>query len=546
MSMRGRPRHPEVLTPRQQDVLALLRQGLTNEEIAGRLGITPDGVKYHVSDILRRLHVESRHEAAAWQPEQQRSRWALALAPWLVMKKVHLGAVGYAVAAGVTGIAAVGVVLLVWGLTRTSNDSKVAPSALAPTGIADVNRAIDLLVHQDVDGLMQIVQFGQIGCSQKQTVGSPPPCAPGEPDGTLVEAFPLGSCEGSYATTADQVRSVFGLSLQRQPSAAVFAIARDNTAGRPADSYYVAITPNRPSQATADVSFWRINLNGKVEGLQTECGPVGAAQQLAYRFPANGHPELVFGPIINCSPPPGETPNVMVTVEGLSPGSALPQFWGEAKSTLGEDTGERAIVTIRPDTTWIGDINRLEDVRTGMELEAVGVRQADCTITAQTILTPAPNTLQSDALGIDVEYPFNWREGAPPMPYATCSACTILGPKDVQYPYGVSIFEQPLSPGCTARCSCQIRCIAAGSEDAQALTVAGVDASKSEVLRQPPQSVTNDTGETTVYHEIWMLVPRGDHALMLVWFFRDGDSVGEGYVRRSMETMLGSIAWRGG
>ncbi|HXK33399.1 MAG TPA: LuxR C-terminal-related transcriptional regulator, partial [Dehalococcoidia bacterium] len=44
MGERGRPRHPETLTPRQYEVWLLLREGLTNEEIAARLGISPDGV----------------------------------------------------------------------------------------------------------------------------------------------------------------------------------------------------------------------------------------------------------------------------------------------------------------------------------------------------------------------------------------------------------------------------------------------------------------------------------------------------------------------
>jgi DNA-binding CsgD family transcriptional regulator len=539
MNTRGRPRHPEVLTPRQQEVLALLRRGLTNEEIARELNISPDGVKFHVSDILRRLHVESRHEAAAWQPEPVRPRWAMLLAPIFAIKKLHLGAVGYAVAAAITGAAAVGVALLVWGVMRTSRYSDTAPQALARTGVPEVDRAIDLLVHRDVDGLMQLVQYGPIGCSVTQTVGSPPPCAPGQPDGDPVDVFPMGACEGTYATSTDQVRQAFGLALLRQPSAAVFAVARDNTEDRTEDAYWIAITQDRPSQATAGVSFWNVNSGGKLVGLQNECGPIGAAQQVAYRFPADGHPDFVLGPIINCSPPPGQTANFMVTVDGLIPGSVLPQFWGEAKSTLGEDSGERAIVTVGADTAWNGDINRLEDVRQGMELEAVGVRQPDCTIVAQTILTPAPNALHSDARGIDVKYPFNWHEGAPAMPYASCTGCTVLGPTDVRYPYGVSIFEQPPSPGCTVRCYCQINCVSAGAETPQALSVGQVDASQVEVLRQPP---LDGSGETTPYHEIWTLVPRSDHALLLVWFFRDGDAVGEGYVRHSMQMMLQSLA----
>ena len=36
MRRRGRPPYPDILTPREWEVLALLRQGLSNEEIAQR------------------------------------------------------------------------------------------------------------------------------------------------------------------------------------------------------------------------------------------------------------------------------------------------------------------------------------------------------------------------------------------------------------------------------------------------------------------------------------------------------------------------------
>lgn len=73
MNRRGRPAHPDVLTPRQWEVLALLRQGLSNEQIAWRLGISVDGVKFHVSEILGKLGVGSRNEAAQWEGEQRQA-----------------------------------------------------------------------------------------------------------------------------------------------------------------------------------------------------------------------------------------------------------------------------------------------------------------------------------------------------------------------------------------------------------------------------------------------------------------------------------------
>jgi ATP/maltotriose-dependent transcriptional regulator MalT len=54
----------DTLTPRQLDVLALLRLGLTNKEIASRLVIEEGTAKVHVRDILKKLGVRSRTEAA--------------------------------------------------------------------------------------------------------------------------------------------------------------------------------------------------------------------------------------------------------------------------------------------------------------------------------------------------------------------------------------------------------------------------------------------------------------------------------------------------
>jgi NarL family two-component system response regulator LiaR len=61
-------------TPREREVFELLRLGLTNEEIAERLGISLDGAKYHVSQILSKLGVSSREEAATFVVPPVRDR----------------------------------------------------------------------------------------------------------------------------------------------------------------------------------------------------------------------------------------------------------------------------------------------------------------------------------------------------------------------------------------------------------------------------------------------------------------------------------------
>jgi DNA-binding NarL/FixJ family response regulator len=55
----------EPLTRREQEVLQLLAQGLSNKLIAARLGISDHTVKFHVNAILGKLGAQSRTEALA-------------------------------------------------------------------------------------------------------------------------------------------------------------------------------------------------------------------------------------------------------------------------------------------------------------------------------------------------------------------------------------------------------------------------------------------------------------------------------------------------
>jgi DNA-binding CsgD family transcriptional regulator len=53
------------LTPRETEVLGLLADGLSNKEIAFRLGITAHTAKFHVDSLLHKLSAVNRADAVA-------------------------------------------------------------------------------------------------------------------------------------------------------------------------------------------------------------------------------------------------------------------------------------------------------------------------------------------------------------------------------------------------------------------------------------------------------------------------------------------------
>jgi len=52
------------LTEREQQILALVGQGLTNREIGDRLYLAEKTIKHYMTSVLQKLHVRSRVEAA--------------------------------------------------------------------------------------------------------------------------------------------------------------------------------------------------------------------------------------------------------------------------------------------------------------------------------------------------------------------------------------------------------------------------------------------------------------------------------------------------
>jgi DNA-binding NarL/FixJ family response regulator len=59
------------VTPRERDVLRLIARGYTYKEIARELFISPKTVESHVSSVLRKLQLSTRHQLTRWATERR-------------------------------------------------------------------------------------------------------------------------------------------------------------------------------------------------------------------------------------------------------------------------------------------------------------------------------------------------------------------------------------------------------------------------------------------------------------------------------------------
>jgi DNA-binding NarL/FixJ family response regulator len=61
----------ETLTPREREVLQLIARGYMYKEIAARLHLSVKTIEAHVSSVLRKLQLSTRHELTRWAQERR-------------------------------------------------------------------------------------------------------------------------------------------------------------------------------------------------------------------------------------------------------------------------------------------------------------------------------------------------------------------------------------------------------------------------------------------------------------------------------------------
>jgi hypothetical protein len=71
------------------------------------------------------------------------------------------------------------------------------------TGIRDIDSVIDTVLSGDQGAIRQLLQFSTLACTHANGLGGPPMCKEGEPEGTMVEAFPFLGPEGHHMRVSD-------------------------------------------------------------------------------------------------------------------------------------------------------------------------------------------------------------------------------------------------------------------------------------------------------------------------------------------------------
>ncbi|MXY37249.1 MAG: hypothetical protein F4Y54_10920, partial [Dehalococcoidia bacterium] len=172
MARRGRPPHPDVLTPAEWRVLEELRAGGTYVEIAVRLGIQVGTVKFHARNIRQKLHLETREELVAWRDERESGERRGAFAPLALFTSYFQPALATA-AVVVVGGAVIAAGVLAYAIANSGEPSEAPALPATHEGESDTAASPSSATPTPMASPVP---------TASPAVPSPTPSAPGDPD----------------------------------------------------------------------------------------------------------------------------------------------------------------------------------------------------------------------------------------------------------------------------------------------------------------------------------------------------------------------------
>jgi DNA-binding CsgD family transcriptional regulator len=563
---RGRPRHPDILTPREWEVLSLLRLRLSNEQIARRLEITERTAKYHVAEILGKLGVANRDEAAAWQPERRRALWGAALAPaaWLWRKAGPLATVA---GSGAVVAALGGLALLAFLLLRDDGAS-VAGLVADEERLAFSAGGSIYTVALDGSDLREVIAGGR-----EAGWNASPAFSPGGERLVFTRDFDIwtANADGSDARLLADVAQ-----LQTPPAGAASnaSLGAQSVAWSPDGERLLYTLARIGGSGVTDV--WAMQADGTGRLRLYESGVFLLASWLdSGRVAVYENSSVrVFGVTGEEEPPVtvrGDPPIAAIAIAAPGDTWVLAPFLDEGAITLGSlDAGRKTVANdglspaLSPDgkrfAYFAGDTLRVAELggawdEAVIDLTPLGGRdrhfaeQPECFPDEHPACSYRPplvswwsavKTYDDVDLGLVFQYPVPWAEGAPDSPVRPCLGCVVFGPPDADEPYGIRLYAQALTEDCTSA-GCLVgngrRQLGAVRE----VELDGRDGLRIDIMASLPLGLVDEIGGFIEYREVWTVLPVDGQALVFVAFWRDGDTAAREDTLAAYQALLASL-----
>ena len=231
---RGRPPHPDLLTPAERRVLEELRKGGTNAEIAVRIGIGPETVKTHVSNMLAKLELDDRQQLASWREEDApRRRWLIA--PFLVRPLVVAGVVA--------GVAAV-IVVALWLLVLLGGGEQPYIPPERPAGV---------LVSAGGQHTCALRESGELTCWGRDAQGQAPEPAVGF---------------RSVSVGGNEYSGVYACAVRDSGEVVCWGVNKEGRAAAPPGTYHsvsAGVTHTCAVRTSGEIDCWGHNYRGRAD-----------------------------------------------------------------------------------------------------------------------------------------------------------------------------------------------------------------------------------------------------------------------------------------
>jgi DNA-binding CsgD family transcriptional regulator len=225
-------RYKHDLSPRQREVLDLIARGKTNAEIATRLGISLDGAKWHVREILGKLDLESREEAAFyWQRyNAPMARLGRAMSALTFGGSTLKAALAVTASVAVIAVAAAAVIAIsnargdgTSGAGPDDRDVVATPSPIAPVNCPVNSAACEVALQlqpvvegRDLDTLVSLMSSEDHVCpgGAPQGAGGPFPLCTGASAGEVRTGYLIFThLSQGLVVSAEQLKAEFDRDL---------------------------------------------------------------------------------------------------------------------------------------------------------------------------------------------------------------------------------------------------------------------------------------------------------------------------------------------